>query len=131
MARFCIVSTILAGGAAFSIAQPDIWEIMGVIGGAIERAPSDAPTLSSTLLAGAVETFRSGSGGAFRLSNAAGDEVSIAIHVYGGEIGNLLRRRIALDGAIDARPLDYDNDQSAAPFDIFSIQTRIMDRAGK
>jgi predicted metal-dependent enzyme (double-stranded beta helix superfamily) len=127
MARFCVVSTILAGGAALSISQPGIWEIMGVIRGAIDRAPSDAQNLRGALRAGAVETAPSESGGAFRLSNAAGDEVSIAIHVYGGEIGNLLRRRIELDGAIDARPLDYDNDESAAPYDIFSIQTKITD----
>lgn len=118
--RFCVVSTILAGGAALSIAQPAIWEIMGVVSGSIERRPGDGRRLQ----AGSVETLRSAGDACFRLSNALGDQAAIAVHVYGGEIGGLSRRE---PGTADAWALDYANGANAPPYDIYSVQTEIRD----
>lgn len=126
MERFCAVSTILAGGAALSISQPAVWEIMGVVSGAIHRRPFDRSSDGLLLRPGSVDTLRSQSGDAFRLSNALGDQVSIVIHVYGGEIDRLSRRLVS-DGTDENQSLGYANDENAPPYDIFSIQTEIRD----
>lgn len=126
MERFCVVSTILAGGAALSIAQPAAWEIMGVLTGAIDRGALGAAADGRLLRPGAVETLGSKGGDSLRLTNALDDQLSISIHVYGGEIGRLSRRQLAPDGT-PTPPLGYANGENAPPYDIFSIQTNIQD----
>ncbi len=121
MERFCVVSTVLPGGAALLIAQPAVWEIAGVLSGSVVR--SDGRLLSP----GAVETLRSSGENAVRLSNAAGDQASIVIHVYGGEIGNMTRRLIASEKTADDQLLAFANGANAPPYDIYSIQTDIRD----
>ncbi|QGM99596.1 hypothetical protein F7D14_06900 [Methylocystis parvus] len=123
MERFCVVSTVLAGGAALIVDQPGVWEIAGGVAGSIERRPSDGAVGARLISAGAVETLRSGRCDGFRLSNAHDDRIALAIHVYGGEIGRLDRRAAGQKGA----PFGYANDQSAPPYDIFSIQADIRD----
>lgn len=118
--RFSIVSTVLWGGAALSIAQPSVWEIIGVLRGAMTRQ-------GRLLQPGSVDAHASASGDVSRLSNALGDQISIGIHVYGGEIGRLSRRSLAPDGRMDEPPLGYANAESAPPYDIWSIQTEIED----
>lgn len=133
--RFSIVSTILSGGTGLSIAQPSVWEIAGVLRGAMTRELLEGSTngrARSTsgdpvLQPGSVDARASGSGDVLRLSNALRDQISIAIHVYGGEIGRLSRRSIAPDGGSDERPSGYANGENAPPYDIFSIQTEIRD----
>ena len=39
--RFSVVSTILSGGACMTISQPSVWEIAGVLRGAINRQQLD------------------------------------------------------------------------------------------
>lgn len=119
MERFTVVSTILAGGAALAIAQPAAWEIMGVLTGTIDRG-------GRLLRPGAVETLGSKGEGSSRLSNVLDDQLSIAIHVYGGEIGGLSRSQLAPEGT-PTPPLGYANGENAPPYDIFSIQTNIRD----
>lgn len=126
MERFCVASTILAGGAALSIAQPAAWEIMGVLTGAIDRGALDDAGGGRLLRPGSVETLGSKCGDALRLSNVLDDRVTVSIHVYGGEIGKLDRRQLAPDGTT-AAPLGYANGENAPPYDIFSIQTDIRD----
>lgn len=120
MERFTVVSTILAGGAALAIAQPAAWEIMGVLTGAIDRG-------GRLLRPGAVETLGSKGEGSSRLSNVLDDQLSIAIHVYGGEIGRLSRSQLATPDGTPTAPLGYANGENAPPYDIFSIQTNIRD----
>jgi 3-mercaptopropionate dioxygenase len=124
MERFCVVSTILAGGAALSIAQPGVWEIMGTVRGSIARRALGGVGDDRVLQPRAVETLRSGRTDGVRLANALGGEVAIAIHVYGGDIGKLSRRP---EGEADAPPLGYANGEDAPPYDIFSIQADIRD----
>lgn len=125
--RFVVVSTVLASGAALSIARPSIWEITGVLRGTVTRRRADAADEGRLLPAESVETLTSKSGDDIRLSNALSSEISIAIHVYGGEIGGLSRRSIAPDGRIDEQPSGYANAEGAPPYNIFSIQTEIRD----
>ena len=112
--RFSVVSTILSGDACVTISQPSVWEIAGVLRGAVNRQRLDgsstnsAPTGVSRLLQeGAVEARASGSGEVLELCNALDDRTSIVIHVYGGDIGQISRRSGALRESMDAPPLGY------------------------
>ena len=129
--RFTVVSTILPGGASLLIEQPSIWEIVGVLRGAIVEEPFDARAPSTgaghSLPPPSVETRASGKGDLMRLSNALPDRVSISIHVYGGEIGKLSRRALTPDGQAEGPPFGYANSENAPPYDILTIQTEILD----
>jgi predicted metal-dependent enzyme (double-stranded beta helix superfamily) len=135
MARFCVVSTVLSPGQALPICREPVWEIMGTLRGAIGRQrfalPVGAPPLANgaakLLKPGAVETFSPKSGEAVQLVNALDDRPSISIHVYGGDIGRLVRRAAAVDGSISAFSSGYANAPDWPPYDILSIQTRIQD----
>jgi len=132
--RFSVVSTILWGGAFVALAQPSVWEIAGVLRGAVSRRQGDG-LATKRLQSGAarplqtrtVEARASGSGEVLELCNALEDRTSIVVHVYGGDIGRISRRSGAPGGSIDAQPLGYANAQSAPPYDIFSIQADIRD----
>jgi predicted metal-dependent enzyme (double-stranded beta helix superfamily) len=132
--RFTVVSTVLAGGQALPVYQDPVWEIMGVLRGAmtrqrfgVEGGPPQAKAEARRLEPRAVDTFSPKSGAAVRLANALGDSVSISIHVYGGEIGKLPRRVVGADGTIQEVASGYANPESAPPYDIYSIQTEIKD----
>lgn len=132
--RFSVVSTILSGGACMTISQPSVWEIAGVLRGAINRQQLDgSPTTSAQagvsrlLQANMVEARSSASGEVFALRNALDDRTSIIFHVYGGDIGRISRRSGASGGSVDAPPLGYANSDNDPPYDIFSIQNEIRD----
>ncbi|MGJ0454540.1 MAG: hypothetical protein ACR65T_15110 [Methylocystis sp.] len=132
--RFSVVSTILSGGARVTLSQPSVWEIAGVLRGAISRQQFDASATKSAqagasrlLQARAVEARSSASGEVFELCNVLDDRTSIVIHVYGGDIGQISRRSGASHGSMDAQPLGYANTENDPPYDIFSIQNEIRD----
>lgn len=125
MERFCVVSTILSGGAAIAVSQPCPWEILGVVGGVIKRRPLDVPGDEALLQRGVIHAARSGGAGGFELSSPPG-EPAVVLHVYGGEVGKLTRRIFA-SGTPDAQALGYANGETAPPYDIFSIQADIRD----
>lgn len=132
--RFSVVSTILSGDACVTISQPSVWEIAGVLHGAVNRQQLDgsstksAQTGASRLLqARAVEARSSGSGEVLEFCNALDDRTSIVIHVYGGDIGQISRRSGASQGRMDAQPSGYANTENDPPYDIFSIQSEIRD----
>lgn len=132
--RFAIVSTVLSGGTGLAIAKPSVWEILGVLAGAIVRQPLDgapdggiqAERKGCILPAGTPEAHGSRSDDLVRLSNGLDDQVSLVLHVYGGEIGRLTGHPLAPDGR-QLEPLAYANAENAPPYDIFSIQTQIRD----
>jgi len=134
--RFAIVSTILWGGVALSIAKPALWELTGVLAGAnsrqsLDSVPEEGVQANATrgaalLQAGALAAYGSRSGDHVQLSNSLPDQVSLTLHVYGGEIGKLTCRPFAPDGRL-LEPLAYANAEAAPPYDIFSIQTEIRD----
>ncbi len=132
--RFTVVSTVLAPGQILPVVQDDVWQIRGVLRGAVERArfalsddgkptPSGAPAV---LAKGDIETNPKNTG-AVRLRNALSDAVSICIDVYGGELSILQRRTLAPGGVVDEGPVVYANPEDAPPYDIRSIQARIVD----
>lgn len=127
--RFTVVGTILSGGAGLLIERPSIWEIMGVLRGAVVEEPFDAQAKGAgrSLPPRSVETRASGKGDLLRLSNALPDQLSISIHVYGGEIGKLGRRALTPSGQADEQPSGYANGENAPPYDILTIQTEIRD----
>lgn len=122
MERFSVVASILPSGAALAIEAPGVWEIVGALRGAITRSAASA---TRELAAGSVEAFRSTSEADLRLAGA-GAETAVAIHVYGGEIGRLVRRPVAAEGAV-GEPMGFANSENAPPYDIFTIQTEIRD----
>lgn len=124
--RFTVVASVLAGGAGLSLEQPGVWEITGVLRGAVaRRLPAEAEE-ARTLERGAVEARLSKAGASAALANALAAEVSIALHVYGGAIGGMIRRSVSPDGAIgEGEP--YANGEATPPYDIFTIQTEIKD----
>jgi predicted metal-dependent enzyme (double-stranded beta helix superfamily) len=133
--RFTVVSTVLAGGQTLPIIQDQVWEITGVLHGTLERAsfalsaegkpqPKGA---AGIMQPGAVDTRPGKSADAIQLRNGLSDEIAVAIHVYGGEISQLPRRIFALDGGVNEAPAVYANAPGAPPYDILSIQTRIVD----
>ncbi|BGE85347.1 3-mercaptopropionate dioxygenase [Methylosinus sp. 3S-1] len=116
MERFAVIASVLPAGAALAIEQPGVWEIIGALRGTPTRclagaAPRELPR-------GTVDVFRSAGEAAVRL---AGAEAAIAIHVYGGEIGRLVRR------PGEGEPMGYANGEDAPPYDIYTIQTEIRD----
>jgi predicted metal-dependent enzyme (double-stranded beta helix superfamily) len=129
--RFCVVSTVLRGGAFVAISQPSVWEIAGVLRGGVTRQqlngfPAKRAQVGASR-ASAVEARPSGSAEVMELCNALDDCTSIVIHVYGGDIGAMSRRSGAPDGGLDARPSAHANAEDAPPYDIFSIQSEIRD----
>jgi predicted metal-dependent enzyme (double-stranded beta helix superfamily) len=135
MERFCVVSTVLSGGQTLPICQEPVWEIMGVLRGAVGRQRFALPAgvlpaangAAKLLKPGAVETFSPKSGEAVQLCNGLDDRDSISIHVYGGDIGKAARHAVGPDGSISEFSHGYANAEDWPPYDILSIQTRIQD----
>lgn len=132
--RFSIAATVLAPGQVLPAVLDPVWEIVGVLRGAVELTrfhTSDGqfePKGEATVMRpGQVVTFRSGGRDALRLGNALDDGISIVLHVYGGEMARIDRRTFTPDGEALAEPIVCANPAGAPPYDIFSIQTRIED----
>jgi len=124
--RFAVVASVLAPGAGLALEQQGVWEIAGVLRGAVARRLPAGSRDAGALEKGAVEARLSKTGGETALANARADEISIAIHVYGGAIGGMVRRSVSPDGATgEAEP--FANGEAAPPYDIFTIQTEIKD----
>ena len=97
--RFSVVCTVLWGEAFVAISQRSVWEIAGVVRGAVTREQLDGfPTKhaqvgeSHPLRPNAVEARSSGSRDVLQLCNTLSDRTSIVVHVYGGDIGQMSRR---------------------------------------
>lgn len=103
--RFSVTAFVWAPGQFTPIHDHRTWGLIGVLrgaerseaflrreGGALE--PSGEPHL---LLPGQVEMVSPETGDIHRVSNAA-DQVTISIHIYGGNIGRIERASYAPDG---------------------------------
>lgn len=97
--RFSLVSFVWGPGQKTPIHNHTVWGIIGMLRGAeiaqpFERAdnggmnPLGAPT---TLKPGDIECVSPRIGDIHRVSNAHEDQVSISIHLYGGNIGKISR----------------------------------------
>lgn len=134
MERFCIVATVLAGGASLPLCQEPVWEICGVLRGAVTRrryalVDGSAPQekAAGLLEAGSVDTFSPKGGGGLAIVNGAPEDVAIIIQAYGAEIGTLERRTLAPDGAPGTFTTAYANPPEAPGYDILTIQADIAD----
>jgi predicted metal-dependent enzyme (double-stranded beta helix superfamily) len=132
MERFSIVSTVVTPGQATPVADEPFWRISGVLRGAflLRRFGLDPQGVvlpegkEQKLEAGAIVT--SLAGGAAQMVNLL-DRPSIAIQVFGGEIGKVARNSRTPEGAAQFAPTGYANADDAPPYDIWTIQTRIED----
>ncbi|MGD9659412.1 MAG: hypothetical protein AB7U61_17530 [Methylocystis sp.] len=130
--RFSVVSAVLPAGSGLLIDQPNLWEIIGVLRGSVSRQiqePFAARGAEEPRLLRATEVDASSpriASSVVEVSNALADQVSISVHVYGGDVTKLSARRNA-DPSDGARLLGYANSPSAPPYDILTIQTQIID----
>ncbi|BDV36905.1 hypothetical protein [Methylocystis bryophila] len=129
--RFSVVATVLAPGASLWIDQSSHWEIAGGLSGAVARQPYDLDAQGKAearvLRSGEVEARGSRGAQPMILSNPAEAQNAITLHVYGGDLGKLLRRAWTGEGPAEGPGVGYANGEGAPPYDIFSIQTEIAD----
>jgi 3-mercaptopropionate dioxygenase len=133
--RFSIASTVLSGNQAILIRGDGVWEILGVLRGAVsigrllwEPGREPQPNGDAQLVeAGAVEVTPAVSGEAVELSNAMSGSVSIVIHVCGGDIGKIARYPLEAGGAALGLASGYANAEDSPAYDISSIQADIRD----
>jgi predicted metal-dependent enzyme (double-stranded beta helix superfamily) len=104
--RFSVVSFVWGPGQQTPIHDHTVWGLIGVLRGAELAAPftrdSDGTLRQAgdeiRLEKGAVEAVSPRIGDIHRVRNAYDDRVSVSIHVYGANIGAVLRSTYAPDG---------------------------------
>jgi predicted metal-dependent enzyme (double-stranded beta helix superfamily) len=96
--RFSVVSFVWGPGQSTPIHDHTVWGLIGILRGAercrfFERGAGGrlVPLGEERLEAGAVSTLGPLGGDIHEVANAFGDRVSVAIHVYGGNIGAVAR----------------------------------------
>lgn len=105
--RFSVVSFVWGPGQRTPVHDHRVWGLIGMLRGAEDSQafvrdaagallPQDAPV---RLRPGQVEAVSPRIGDIHQVSNAFGDQVSISIHVYGGNIGAVARAVYAEDGS--------------------------------
>jgi predicted metal-dependent enzyme (double-stranded beta helix superfamily) len=105
--RFSVVSFVWGPGQRTPIHDHRVWGLIGMLRGAEYSQnftrdaqgalqPSGAPV---RLAPGQVEAVSPRIGDIHQVSNAFSDQVSISIHVYGGNIGAVKRAVYAVDGS--------------------------------
>lgn len=116
-ARFSVVSFVWGPGQTTPIHDHTVWGLVGVLKGAevAERYAFEGSELRlvgrERLEAGAIDLVSPSVGDLHRVSNALSDAVSISIHVYGANIGDV--QRSTYDAAGRSRP--FVSGYSAAP----------------
>lgn len=127
--RFLIGCVVLRSGQATLTRQDKVWEIFGLLRGSVVRSGAAAEAAENARVhrAGSLDAQASKNGeAAVKLSNLDAP-LSIAIHVYGGDIGAISHLALEADGAAGALIAQYANTDDAPPYDIWSIQTKIDD----
>lgn len=105
--RFSVVSFVWGPGQRTPVHDHRVWGLIGMLRGAEdaqgfvrnaqgELTPHEAPV---RLTPGQVEAVSPRIGDIHQVSNAFTDQVSISIHVYGGNIGAVSRAVYAEDGS--------------------------------
>jgi predicted metal-dependent enzyme (double-stranded beta helix superfamily) len=97
--RFSIVSFVWGPGQTTPIHDHKVWALIGMLRGAErgERFELESPgqpmkcISTDMLFQGEIESLTPSSGDIHRVSNAYANRVSISIHVYGGDIGQIKR----------------------------------------
>jgi predicted metal-dependent enzyme (double-stranded beta helix superfamily) len=93
--RFSVVSFVWGPGQTTPLHDHTVWGMVGVLRGAelCEEFADGALRCTGThrLAAGAIDLVSPRIGDIHRVSNALADDVSVSIHVYGANIGRLVR----------------------------------------
>lgn len=97
--RFSIVSFVWGPGQTTPIHDHKVWALIGMLRGAErgERFELESPgqpmkcISTDMLFQGEIESLTPSSGDIHQVSNAYANRVSISIHVYGGDIGQIKR----------------------------------------
>ncbi|MBA1193638.1 cysteine dioxygenase [Pseudomonas entomophila] len=105
--RFSVVSFVWGPGQRTPIHDHQVWGLIGMLRGAElsqgfmrdERGALVPDGAAVRLLPGQVEAVSPRIGDLHQVSNAFTDQVSISIHVYGGNIGAVRRAVYAIDGS--------------------------------
>ncbi len=97
--RFSVVSFVWGPGQTTPIHDHKVWAVIGMLRGAergerfvLDSSGQSMKRISSDILfQGEVESLSPSSGDIHQVSNAYANRVSISIHVYGGDIGQIKR----------------------------------------
>jgi 3-mercaptopropionate dioxygenase len=97
--RFSVVSFVWGPGQHTPIHDHTVWGVVGMLRGLeqavnYEISPDGTPTpvgTTMTLTPGDIALVSPMMGDVHKVQNALDDQVSISIHVYGGNIGNIKR----------------------------------------
>jgi len=101
--RFSLVSFVWGPGQFTPVHDHTVWGVIGMLRGAEQDAPYERAADGTIRTAGAARILKPGDvvtlnpdlGDIHAVSNAVNDQVSISIHLYGGNIGRI--RRSAYD----------------------------------
>lgn len=114
--RFSVVSFVWGPGQRTPVHDHTVWGLVGVLRGAerCEECTLDGtvPRLSGhahLMQPGDVEAVSPSVGDWHRVSSARDDGLSISIHVYGADIGQVHRHRLDDRGAVIGFVSGYDN----------------------
>ena len=113
--RFSVVSFVWGPGQSTPVHDHTVWGLVGVLRGA-ERCDEfeyrdgkiHDPDDSHIMTVGQVEAVSPTIGDWHRVSNAS-DGISISIHVYGGNIGKIIRHQLDAKGHIINFVSGYEN----------------------
>jgi 3-mercaptopropionate dioxygenase len=104
--RFSVASFVWAPGQTTPVHDHTVWGMVGLLRGAerCEEYALDAAHLHKTgehlVKTGDIDLVSPRIGDIHTVSNALTDQVSISIHVYGGNIGTIKRHVYEADGAM-------------------------------
>jgi predicted metal-dependent enzyme (double-stranded beta helix superfamily) len=116
--RFSIVSLVLAPGAETPVHDHQMWGMVGILRGSetSQHFVQDPATgllakgPRATLRPGEIEVLSPAEGDIHQVANALADGNSLSIHVYGGNIGAMRRRRFdPASGAVSEFVSGYTN----------------------
>lgn len=129
--RFSVVSFVWGPGQRTPVHDHRVWGLIGMLRGAEdaqgfvrnahgELTPHEAPV---RLTPGQVEAVSPRIGDIHQVSNAFADQVSISIHVYGGNIGAVSRAVYAEDGSEKPFISGYSNSRLPNIWDLSKEKT--------
>lgn len=117
-ARFSVVSFVWGPGQATPVHDHTVWGLIGMLRGAecgqAYAVGDGAPRAigpERRLAPGEVDAVSPTIGDVHRVRNASDDEVSISIHVYGGDIGAVSRHVFPAEGGTKGFVSGYANDR--------------------
>jgi predicted metal-dependent enzyme (double-stranded beta helix superfamily) len=133
--RFSVVSFVWGPGQATPIHDHTIWGLVGVLRGAeisqrFAKGADGRLTAGETerLGPGQVEALSPAAGDIHQVTNAYADQVSVSIHVYGGNIGAVRRSTFDTSGQAKAFISGYSNSLLPNLWDAQANQAAIADR---